>query len=138
MTRPTILPLLCSLPFLAHCATKGNEMRVVQPMKTTYLHAEAVDGGPVHRPPQVLEEVRPAAPADLADPTTPPSVVLNFTIDPEGHIADIEISRATDDRLTAPALEALSRWKVAPALRDGQPIPSVATLQLVFDPPSTD
>ena len=79
-------------------------MRVVVPQKTTYLHAEAVDGGPIDVPPQVLEEVRPTAPGGIGDQTSP-SVVVRFAIDTEGRIGEIEISRATDDRLTAPAIE---------------------------------
>ena len=107
-------------------------MRVVVPQKTTYLHAEAADGGPVEVPPRVLEEVRPTAPDGIGN-QPPPSVVLRFAIDTAGRIDDIEISRATDERLTAPAIESISRWKLSPALRDGQPIPVVATVQLTFD-----
>ena len=107
-------------------------MRVVVPRKTTYLHAEAVDGGLVEVPPQVLEEVRPTAPDGIGDQPSP-SVVARFTIDTKGRISEIEISRATDDRLTDPAVEAISRWKLRPALRDGQAIPVVATVQLTFD-----
>lgn len=108
-------------------------MRVVVPGKTTYLHAEAVDGGPVEVPPQVLEEVRPSVPEGLGDHGPAPSVVARFTVDAAGRVGEIEISRADDDRLVDPAIEAISRWRLRPALRDGQPIPVVATVQITFD-----
>ncbi len=113
-------------------------MRVVVPRKTTYLHAEAVDRGPVDVPPRVLEEVRPTAPATSGDPSSPPSVVVTFTVDAGGRISNIEASRTDNEHLTALAIEAISRWKITPALRDGDPVPTVATLQLTFDPAPPD
>ena len=112
-------------------------MRTVTPVKKTYLDAEAVDGGPVETPPRVLEEVRPTAPSGLAA-TPRPSVVARFTIDPEGRIHDIRLSRATDPSLLPAATSALSRWKIAPARRDGRPISVVATVQLLFDLPGPE
>jgi len=112
-------------------------MRVVVPRKTTYLHAEAVDGGLVEVPPRVLEEVRPTAADGIGDEPSP-SVVARFAIDTQGRISGIEISRATDDRLTDPAIAAISRWKLRPALRDGRAIPVVATVQLTFDVAHTE
>ena len=133
MPSRTGLQLLCGALLLAACASKGGEMRVVVPRKTTYLDAEALDGGVVEVPPRVLEEVRPTAPAGIHDDGRPPSVVAQFTIDTEGRIGDIEITRAGDDRLTDLAIAAISRWKVDPARRSGQAIPTVATLLLAFD-----
>jgi TonB family protein len=108
-------------------------MRVVVPVKTTYLQAEAVDGGVVEVPPRVLEEVRPSAPDGIASANHPPSVVVRFAIDTRGRIGEIVIPRAGDERLTAPAIAAISRWRLSPALRDGRAIPVVATVQLTFD-----
>ena len=108
-------------------------MRVVVPVKTTYLQAEAVDGGVVDVPPRVLEEVRPSAPEGIGSADRPPSVVVRFAIDTRGRIGEIEIHRADDERLTAPAIAALSRWRLSPALRDGRAIPVVATVQVTFD-----
>ena len=134
--RPLPLPL-CGALLLAACLTKGAEMRTVTPVKKTYLHAEAVDGGSVETPPQVLEEVRPTAPEGVAsDPR--PSVVARFTVDPEGRIHDIQLSQATDPRLLPLTTQALSRWKLAPARRDGRPISAVATVQLLFDLPGRE
>ena len=129
--RPSRLAL-CGALLLTACATKGDEMRVVVPLKTTYLDAEAVDGGTVDVPPRVLEEVRPTAPAGIGrDPA--PSAVVRFSIDAEGRINDVEVVRATDDRLAGPATEAISRWKLRPAQRDGRGVPAVATVLLTFD-----
>ena len=132
--RLLLLLVACtSTLLLAACASKGDEMRTVVPMKKTYLSADAVDGGTMERPPRVLEEVRPAVPAGIGAPGERPSVVLRFVVDTAGRIGEIEVVRADDDRLVAPATEAISRWKVEPARRDGQPIPVVATVQLTFD-----
>lgn len=111
--------LLAGALLLAGCASKGDEMRVVIPGKTTYLHAEARDGGQVDVPPRVLEEVRPTAPEGT--PNKPSlSVVARFAIDVEGRISEIEISRATEDHRAEPAAEAISRWRVESALRHGE------------------
>ena len=112
-------------------------MRVVVPQKTTYLEAEATDGGTVDVPPRVLEEVRPATPKGIGSEPAP-SVVARFVIDTEGRIGAVEISAATDDRLADPATVAISRWRISPALRDGRPIPVVATVQLTFDAAATE
>ena len=108
-------------------------MRTVVPMKTTYLSAEAVDGGGVEVPPRVLEEVRPLAPAGLGGAKEQPTAVLRFVVDAAGHIGDVELVRADDDALAAPAVEAITRWIVEPARRQGRAIPVVATVQITFD-----
>lgn len=108
-------------------------MRTVTPVKKTYLDAAAVDGGRIDAPPRVIEEVRPTAPAALGGQGSPPTAVIRFVIDRRGRIGQPRIVRADDDRLIPPALEAISRWRVTPALRDGEPIPSHATVQLTFD-----
>jgi hypothetical protein len=126
-------PLLISGALLATaCASNGDEMRVVVPQKTTYLHAEAADGGTVDVPPRVLEEVRPTVP-DGIDDDPAPTVVARFAIDTKGRIGEIEISQATDHRLSGPASEAIARWRIRAALRDGQAIAVVATVQITFD-----
>ena len=108
-------------------------MRVVVPQKTTYVHAEATDGGTVEVPPRVLEEVRPAIPEGVVVDGPPASVVVRFAIDTEGRIGAMEITRSSDDRLADPAVEALSRWKLTPASRDGHPIPVIGTVELTFE-----
>ena len=113
-------------------------MRTVVPMKTTYLSADAVDGGVVHVPPRVLEEVRPTAPAGVGTEGQRPAVVLRFVVDTEARVGQIEVVRADDDRLAEPAVAAISQWKLEPARRDGQPIPARATLQLTFDVASSE
>ena len=137
MTAKTSLFALSGALLLAGCAAKGDEMRVVVPQKTTYLDAEATDGGTVDVPPRVLQEVRPATPEGIGSEPAP-SVVARFVIDTEGRIGAVEISRATDDRLADPATVAISRWRISPALRDGRPIPVVATVQLTFDAAATE
>ena len=109
-------------------------MRTVTPVKKTYLDAEATDGGHVDVPPRIITEVRPTAPAAVGEIDSPRSVVLRFLIDPDGRIDQAEVLSADDDRLVPPALEAIARWKIAPAQRDGEPIPTLATAQLAFDP----
>ena len=131
-----LVPLLAAITstlLLAACASKGDEMRTVVPTKTTYLSADGLDGGAVDRPPRVVEEVRPSVPPGVGAPGERPTAVLRFVIDASGRIREIEVLRADDDRLAAPAAEAISRWRIEPARRDGQPIPAVATVQLTFD-----
>ena len=137
MTAKTGMFALSGALLLAGCASKGDEMRVVIPQKTTYLDAEATDGGTVDVPPRVLEEVRPATPEGIGSEPAP-AVVARFVIDTEGRIGAVEISAATDDRLADAATEAISRWRVSPALRDGRTIPVVATVQLTFDAAATE
>lgn len=135
MTNSSRWWAVSGLWLVAACASQGDGMRVVIPQKTTYLHAEAVDGGPVDVPPRVLEEVRPATPGPLADAGDAPSVVLSFLVDATGRIDRIRVDRTGDDRLIGPAVEAISRWQLRPALRDGRPVPVTATVQLTFDAP---
>jgi TonB family protein len=109
-------------------------MRTVVPLKTTYLHAEALDGGDVEVPPRVLEEVRPTLPVGVGSTDGPWTVVLQFTVATDGAIRETQVIRSDDPRLATPAMEAIADWKVEPARRDGRPLPVVATVQLTFDP----
>ena len=79
--------------------------------------ASSAFGGPVDTPPHLLEETRAIAPAGLPAALRP-SVVARFTIDPEGRIRDIRLSKATDPRLEPGEARLRGRWASADLTRE--------------------
>ncbi|HVR61807.1 MAG TPA: TonB family protein [Polyangia bacterium] len=87
------------------------------------------------RPPAVVEEQRPAYPAEARAGAVRGDVAVTATIDAAGAVTGVEIARGLAPALDRAALEAASRWRFRPATRDGVPIPSRVQLLFHFEPP---
>lgn len=60
------------------------------------------------------------------------TVWLSIVIDTDGHARDIRVTRSLGMGLDEKAIEAVTRWKFKPALKNGHPIAVRATVQLNF------
>ncbi len=89
-------------------------------------------GGDVE-PPRRLEAPLPAYPdAAWANGITG-DVLVRAVIDENGAVADIEVVKGLPHGMTEAAVEAIRRWKFAPATRRGQPVAVYRNLSVRFE-----
>lgn len=61
------------------------------------------------------------------------TVVLLLTVGIDGRVADIRVSRSSgSDRLDTAALSAVRKWRWAPTVRNGQPVPVQGIVEIPF------
>lgn len=119
---------------LLACASAGRRVEMVYPQKTTYLDAEALDGGEISVPPRLEVMVHPAYPAAGAGRPGEAWAIVVFQIDGHGRIEKVRVESVSEPILEGPAVDAIREWKLEPAKRDGVGIPVRATVKLTFDP----
>jgi TonB family protein len=61
------------------------------------------------------------------------TVLLSLTVTVDGTTRDIKVVKGVGYGLDEKAVEAVSRWKFNPALRDGQPIEREITVEVGFN-----
>ncbi len=81
----------------------------------------AVDGGPVHEKPTVLNSVAPDYPKLARLEKRSGEVLLRVRIDEEGAVRWILLEKS-DRRFDGAAVQAVREWRFTPALRDGEPV----------------
>lgn len=59
-------------------------------------------------------------------------VVVSFTVTSSGDVADAAVVSSTQKRLEKPALEAIRKWKFAPAVKSGVPVSSRVIQPVAF------
>ncbi len=88
-------------------------------------------GGRVSAP-QVLFRVDPEYSEEARKAKYSGTVVIQLVVDPSGHGREIHVIRSLGLGLDEKAIEAVSKWKFRPGLRDGQPVAVVATIEVNF------
>jgi len=73
-------------------------------------------------PPKPLFQPSPNYSARLRHEEVAGRVVVSFLVDAAGSVRDLAIVQTSERRLNKPTLDALRRWRFAPALRDGVPV----------------
>ena len=83
---------------------------------------------PVSRPP-------PSYPREALRRGIGGTVRVKATIAPDGSVARMEVAESSGDRyLDRAAMEAVRRWRFAPAMRNGQPIAATVMIPVDFAP----
>ena len=59
-------------------------------------------------------------------------VVLSLVVTPEGNTKDIKVNKSLSPGLDRKSLEAVSKWKFAPATKDGKPVAVELHVQTTF------
>ena len=91
---------------------------------------KAVQVGGAVRSPQVISRVNPEA-------TNSAGVVeARLVISENGTVRHVEIHSASNNAAASSAKEALSKWKFAPTIVNGSPVPVVHELKITFKEPS--
>ena len=62
------------------------------------------------------------------------TVWLAFDVDAKGRTRDVRVVRSTNQALERAAADSVRKWRFKTALRDGQPAPASATVDLIYSP----
>ena len=92
---------------------------------------QAVRVGGLIKEPKRLKHVDPVYSEMARKARVQGMVILEFTIDPTGHVGDVRVLRGLP-MVDEAAVEAVRQWVYAPTLLDGVPIPVVMAVTLHF------
>jgi protein TonB len=82
--------------------------------------------------PVPLHKVDPKYPPDMVNSHVEGEVILYAIIRVDGSVDSVQLVRGVDPELDRNAMEALSRWKFRPALRNNQPVELEALVRIPF------
>jgi iron complex outermembrane recepter protein len=85
-------------------------------------------------PPIPIDQIQPAYPAEALASRARGDVAVTATISPTGEVSGVELARGAAPPLDRAALDAATRWRFKPALRDGMPVASRIQLLFHFEP----
>ena len=91
--------------------------------------------GPRAQAPMVIEQTRPTYPPEALPSRARGDVAVTATISPSGQVSGVELTQGIAPPLDRAALDAATRWRFKPALRDGVPVASRVQLLFHFEPP---
>ena len=60
------------------------------------------------------------------------SVLLTIVVDVSGRTRDIRVVRSPGMGLDEKAVEAVRNWRFKPGMKDGKPVPVIATIEVNF------
>ncbi len=85
-------------------------------------------------PPQVQEHVDAVYPEARLAEGTESNVVLFVTVEKDGSVSDAKVAESGGDDFDNAALEAVKRWRFAPAIKEGQPVRARIKVPFHFAP----
>ncbi len=83
-------------------------------------------------PPQLQDKITPRYPEEARLARTEGRVILRAVIDENGNVRDVSVLRSSDPVFDDAAIEAVERWKYAPAVQDGRPVSVYFTVVVEF------
>ncbi len=130
----SLLPKVASLValLLASCTHISYQDRANTPLKPMQSVVGAKSGA-FDVPPKVLEGTRPAYPALEADRREKGFVSIICTIGTDGKASDFAIETMTNPAFAYEAVLAISKWRWAPALKDGHPVAQKVRVPMHFN-----
>jgi len=97
------------------------------------LSALVVRADDALEPPVPVRTVAPKYPTDLKRDGVSGVVSVKCTIDEKGNVTEPTVVKTTNEAFSAPALEALSKWKFKPAKRGGVAVSIKITIPVQFN-----
>ncbi len=82
--------------------------------------------------PHLLEKVEPNYGVQSQHNKLQGTVLLSVVIDQNGKTEDIHVKRSLAPDLDENAIEAVSKWQFAPAMKNGQPVAVRAQIEVNF------
>ena len=83
-------------------------------------------------PPSVLSKVEPEYSEEARKAKWQGTVVLQLVVDEKGLPRDMKVTRSLGLGLDAKAMEAVAKWRFKPGMKDGKPVPVIATIEVNF------
>jgi TonB family protein len=101
---------------------------------TTASQEVAVEVGPGITPPHPVFTPDPEYPESFrkGKHKIQGTCVLGLTVDKEGLVQGVHVTRSLDKRLDQNAIDAVKRWKFKPAMRDSKPVAVLTSVELDF------
>ncbi len=87
-------------------------------------------------PPSVVHHVDPIYPPSALKERKHADVILTVTVDTDGHVSQVAVSKSGGDDLDEAAIVAAQEWTFVPAMRDGKPVASRIKMPFHFAPPA--
>ncbi len=82
--------------------------------------------------PRVAQQARPRYTMEAMTRHVQGTAVVQAVVMADGSVRDACISRSLDPDLDAEAVAAATRWQFTPAIRNGEPVPVMVTIELTF------
>ena len=81
---------------------------------------------------KLIRKVEPVYPELAKRARVQGSVILSVTVDEEGNVSEIRVTKG-HPLLDEAALTAVRQWKYSPTLLNGEPVPVIATVTVIFN-----
>ncbi len=82
-------------------------------------------------PPKLQKQTKPKYPVEAFNRHVEGDVTLEYVIDVDGKARDFRVLKSIPP-LDAAAVQAVQKWRFAPAQKDGKPVPTVAQSPVSF------
>jgi TonB family protein len=82
--------------------------------------------------PQIIEREEPSYTEEARSARIQGNVLLHLVVRPDGTTGQIRVMRSLDVGLDQRAVEAVSRWKFKPGMKDGKPVTVETTIEVSF------
>ncbi len=83
-------------------------------------------------PPSVLSKVEPEYSEEARKAKWQGTVVLQLVVDEKGRPQNLKVTRSLGLGLDQKAIEAVEKWTFKPGMKDGKPVPVIATIEVNF------
>lgn len=93
---------------------------------------EPVDLRDADTPPKLVKMVRPPYPPEAKEAGITGTVILEATVDKEGHVKRVTVLESPDRLLSQSAAEAVSQWEYTPVLKNGEPVEVIFTVTINY------
>lgn len=130
MSRLICSTVLCGA--FAMLATAQNFPPVVALSNSTVCHGNSSDAVDCIIPPRQIHAPKPKYPKSERKAHRQGTVKLKLVVGPDGVPHDIAVSQALSADLDKAAIDAVNRWKFAPAIKDGKPIAVEIAIEVEF------
>lgn len=94
--------------------------------------ADVYKPGPDATAPSVMQEVKAVYTDAARQAGIEGTVGIECVVLPDGTVGRLRLTKRLDPGLDVEAVKALRRWRFAPGLRNGQPVPVQVTIEQVF------
>jgi TonB family protein len=82
--------------------------------------------------PRLVYQLEPQYSEEAREAKLQGSVVLAIEVGADGFVRDVQLRRGLGLGLDENAMDAIRHWQFSPALKDGQPVPVAATVEVNY------